>query len=418
MANDANRALDALDGSREELVDVLSELVRIPSVGGTPAECEIVQHVAGLLNTEGIEVDLWPIPVADLVAEPGFPGMEVDRREAWGLVARVPGREAGPSLMLNGHLDVVPPGDLKSWSGDPFDGRVADGQVFGRGTCDMKGGAVAALYTLLALHRTGVRPAGDLLAAFVVGEEDGGLGTYAMLRRGWRADACVITEPTGLDVLAANGGALTFRLRVPGRAAHASMRTAGVSAVEKFQLIFPVLRELEATRNASVDPLMARWDLAYPLEIGEVRAGDWSSTVPDLLVAEGRFGVALDEPVETARAVLESAVAQACAADPWLVEHPATVEWWGGQFASGRCPADSDLVDRVRAAAGGTPGVYGAPYGSDLRLLTGLGGIPTVQYGPGVTAYAHSPDERVPIDQVLECAATLIKLAVSRTEDR
>src|SRR6185312_1816883 len=114
-----------------------------------------------------------------------------------------------------------------------------------------------------------------------IGEEDGGLGTYATLARGWRADACVIPEPTGLDVLAANGGALTFRLRVPGRATHASMRTAGVSAVEKFQPVFTALRSLEAVRNADVDPMMARWDLAYPLEIGTVRAGDWSSTVPD-----------------------------------------------------------------------------------------------------------------------------------------
>jgi acetylornithine deacetylase len=422
MADEPIRALEALASASEQLVDVLSGLVRIPSVGGSPAECEVVHRVAGLLDAEAIEIDLWQLPLAEITAQPDFPGMEVDRTEAWGLVARLPGRDGGPSLMLNGHLDVVPPGDLAAWaggrSGDPYDGRVADGgidgrAVFGRGTCDMKGGAVAALYAVLALHRAGVRPAGDLLAAFVVGEEDGGLGTYGLLRRGWRADACVITEPTSLDVMAANGGALTFRLRVPGRAAHASMRTAGVSAVEKFQRIFGVLRELEATRNARVDPLMARWDIAYPVEVGGVRAGDWSSTVPDLLIAEGRFGVALDEPVDAARAALESAIAQACAADDWLAEHPVTVEWWGGQFASGRCPPESDLVSRVRAAHGAPIDVFGAPYGSDLRLLTGIGGIPTVQYGPGDVRYAHSPDERVPIDQVLDCAATLIRLAVA-----
>jgi acetylornithine deacetylase len=255
-----------------------------------------------------------------------------------------------------------------------------------------------------------VRLAGDVLFVAVVGEEDGGLGTYATLHRGWRADACVITEPTGLDLLVANGGALTFRLRVPGRAAHASVRTTGVSAIEKFQPVFAALRDLEATRNASVDPLMRRWSPAYPLEIGVVRAGDWSSTVPDLLVAEGRYGVALDEPVAAARAAFESAVLAASTADPWLAEHPVEVEWWGGQFAPGRCP-DPDFVTRVRAATGASPSVYGAPYGSDLRLLAAAG-IATLQYGPGDARYAHAPDERVPVDQVHECAETLVRLAL------
>ncbi|GAA2590892.1 ArgE/DapE family deacylase [Dactylosporangium fulvum] len=409
-------ALSALHAARDEAVTTLADLIRIPSVGGTAAESAIVHHVGRLLQAEGVEIDLWPIPVAELAARPDFPGMEVTRDEAWGLVARLPGTDpAAPTLMFNGHLDVVPPGDPSTWSADPYSGRIADGHAHGRGACDMKGGFVSALSALLALHRSGTRPAGDVLLAAVVGEEDGGLGTYATLDRGWRADACVITEPTALDVLAANGGALTFRLRVPGLAAHACARTSGVSAVEKFQLIFPVLRALEEARNRDVDPMMHRWDVAYPLEIGTVRAGDWASTVPDLLVAEGRFGVALDEPVDEARAAFERTVAEACAADPWLKEHPVTVEWWGGQFASGRCPDGSDMVQRVIAAHGGAftaePAVVGAPYGSDLRLLTAAG-IPTVQYGPGV-GYGHCPDERVSLAQVHACAETLVRLALS-----
>jgi acetylornithine deacetylase len=403
--------LGALDEARAELVSTLAELIRVPSVGGSDAECDIVHRVAALLRNDGIEVDLWPIPVAELTARADFPGMEVHRAEAWGVVGRLPGagREGTRSLMLNGHLDVVPPGDPATWSDEPYSGRVTGTHVYGRGACDMKGGVVSALFALLALHRSGARLGNDLLFAGVVGEEDGGLGTFATLARGWRADACVITEPTGLDVLAANGGALTFRLRVPGRAAHACARTSGVSAVEKFLPVFSALRRLEAERNVDVDPLMRRWDLAYPLEIGSVRSGDWASTVPDLLVAEGRFGVALDEPVEHARRVFEAAVAGVD--DPWLAEHPVTVEWWGGQFASGRCPAGTDLVERVLAAHGAPAEVFGAPYGSDLRLLTGLGGIPTVQYGPG-EGTGHCPDERVAIAQVEQCAATLVRLAL------
>jgi acetylornithine deacetylase len=389
----------------QDLVDVLAELIRIPSVGGSPAETDIVHHVAALLRDEGVEVDEWRIPLTDLTARPDFPGMEVERTEAWGVVGRVPG-QGGPSLMFNAHLDVVPPGDPGAWSEHPYSGRISATDVYGRGACDMKGGAVAALIALLTVHRSaqsGQAPPGDVLFAGVVGEEDGGLGTYATLARGWRADACVIPEPTGLAVLAANGGALTFRLSVPGRAAHASMRTHGVSAVERFQPVFAALRGLEARRNTSVDPLMSRWDIAYPLEIGTVRAGDWSSTVPDLLVAEGRYGVALDEPVAAARLEFERCVAE--------VDDAVRVEWWGGQFAPGRCPAGSDLIARVQSAHGGPSPVYGAPYGSDLRLLTAAG-IPTVQYGPGSPALAHSPLERVPIAEVQHCAEALTRLAL------
>src|SRR3712207_4712929 len=145
-------------------------------------------------------------------------------------------------------------------------------------------------------------------------------------------------------------------------------RSAGVSAVEKFHPVFRALRDFEAARNATVDPVMARWDVAYPLEIGTVRAGDWSSSVPDLLIAEGRYGVALDEPVDAAKAAFEAAVAAACADDPWLGDHPVTVEWWGGQFASGRCTSD-ELVTKLIHADGRSPSTGGAPYGSDLRLL-------------------------------------------------
>ena len=111
-----------------------------------------------------------------------------------------------------------------------------------------------------------------------------------------------------------------------------------------------------------------------------------------------------------ARDALEDAVAGACHRDPWLRDHPVEVEWWGGQFASGRLPPESDLVDRVRppttASRDRPPDVYGAPYGSDLRLLTGLAGIPTLQYGPGDARLAHGPDEAVPLADVVTAART------------
>jgi len=411
--------LDAVDDDREAMVDLLAGMVREPSVGGSDEENSAQARLAGTMADDGLEVDHWQVPLAETLARPGFPGVEVDRREAWGLVGRLPGRGDGPSLMLQGHIDVVPAGPDAAWrDASPFSGRVVDGELHGRGACDMKGGLVAAVWAVRALRRSGVPLRGDVLLASVQGEEDGGLGSFAMLERGWRADACVVPEPTSLDVVPANAGALTFRLRVPGVATHASRRLDGVSAIDKLWPVWRALRDLERARNRDVDPLMARWELPYPISLGTVRGGIWASSVPDLVEVEGRIGVALGEPVEQARDALSAAVATACAADPWLRDHPVEVVWWGGQFAPGRTDPDHPLIHGLRAArarSGGPgtplPDLWGAPYGSDLRLLVGAG-VPTVQFGPGDAGLAHGTEERVPLEEVLAVARTLAVLAV------
>ncbi len=417
MHDHAARVLDEVDRSIGALVDDTADLVQIPSISGTDAENEAQAYLAGRFAGIGLDVDHWRIDLDTLTAHPDFPGMEVERHEAWGLVGRLPGSGDGATLMLNGHVDVVPVGDPDAWVDHPFAGHERDGRVYGRGACDMKAGLVASICAVKAIRAAGVQLRGDVLVAAVQGEEDGGLGTFALLQRGWTADACVLAEPTDLDVIPANSGALTFRLRVRGEATHAARRADGVSAIEKFWPVWQALEALERRRHEVVDPLAARWSLAHPLSIGTITAGDWASSVPDLLVAEGRLGVALDESTADARRELEAAVAEACAGDAWLREHPVEVEWWGGQFASCRIPAESDLVQRVQSAhgvaSGGRPHeVYAAPYGSDLRLLTGLGGIPTLQYGPGDAQLAHSPRESVPVDQILTTARTLALLAL------
>ncbi len=362
-------------------------------------------------------MDHWSIDLADITSRPDFPGMEVPRREAWGVVGRLPGAGDGAALMLNGHIDVVPTGDPDAWVDPPYAGTVRDGRLFGRGACDMKAGLLASHFAVQAIRAAGVRLRGDLLLASVLGEEDGGLGTYATIQRGWRADACVIAEPTAMDIISANSGALTFRLRVRGQATHAARRTEGVSAIEKFWPLWQAIAELEARRHTTSDERTARWPLAHPISIGTVQCGDWPSSVPDLLVAEGRMGVAIGEPTEAAQADLEEAIAEACARDPWLRAHPAEIEWWGGQYASGSLQPGSDLVQRVQAAhvaatGGLRPDDYAAPYGSDLRLLTGLAGIPTLQYGPGDAMLAHGRAESVPTDEVFTTARTLALLAL------
>ncbi len=264
------RVLDSVDELERLLVAAVADVVQRPSVSGTDGENEAQAHMATLFADGGLDVDHWQIDLDAVTSHPDFPGMEVERREAWGLVGRLPGTGDGPTLMLNGHIDVVPIGDPDAWPSAPFSGEIRDGRMFGRGACDMKAGLIAAHVAVQAVRRSGVRLGGDVLVASVQGEEDGGLGTFATLQRGWRADACVIPEPTDLDIIPANSGALTFRLRVHGRATHAARRTEGVNAIEAFWPVWQALRDLEQRRHEVIHPLMTRWALAHPLSIGTV----------------------------------------------------------------------------------------------------------------------------------------------------
>jgi acetylornithine deacetylase len=405
MTSEAEPAvLAALDDER--IIADLRELVQIPSVDGTAAESVVQAWCADRLRALGASVDHWRLDLDALTSDPEFPGMEVERGEAWGCVG-VLGGDGTPGLIFNGHVDVVP--------GAAFDARIEDGVMWGRGTCDMKGGVAAILGALAAIVASGIRLRKPLAVHTVIGEEDGGLGAFATLRRGHRGEACLIAEPTAGAVIPANAGSLTFRLEVPGLATHGSTRSRGVSAIEKFTVIQTALQKLEADRNSDPHPLLAHLDLANPLSVGTIAAGDWASTVPDRLIAEGRYGVRLGEPVDEARKVFEDAIAGI--EDEWLRDHPVTVSWPGGAFASGVLPDGdpllTDTVQTVIDTGKPAPEVRGAPYGSDLRLYAAAG-IPTLQYGPGDVRYAHAADEHVALADVLHAARTYALLAVRR----
>jgi acetylornithine deacetylase len=256
------------------------------------------------------------------------------------------------------------------------------------------------------------RLGGEVLAAVVPSEEDGGQGMLAAIRAGCTGDAAVITEPTGLDIVIAHAGAITFRLTVPGRAAHASMRREGVSALDNLYTLLRALSIDETQRNASeADPLMTAIGLPYPTIIGTVAGGEWTSTVLDRVVAEGRYGVRLGQTWREAEVELRACIAAACAADPFLRGHPAELEITGGRFSSSRVAADHPLPISLAAAASGilgrTPAFRGEPYGADMRLLVNEGTTPTVIFGPGDVRYAHSADEHVPLAEVVDCARVL-----------
>jgi acetylornithine deacetylase len=435
------RALEALD--HDSLVAFLRELIALPSLDA--AESQAQRAVGAWMASAGLRTDVWKIDLDELARHPDW-CHEVERDEALGVVGwvgdRAGGRRqttggaaggsaAGRDLLLNGHIDVVPAGDESAWTTPPWDPAVRDGRVYGRGAVDMKGGLVCALFAAKAIRDAGVHLRGRLSVASVVGEEDGGTGTLATILRGHTAHGAVVVEPTELCVIPAQAGSLMFRLVVHGLSAHGCVREEGVSAVEKFLPLFAALRRLEAERCGVAEcdddaaagvagdphsPLYARYRLPWPIDVGTLRAGDWASSVPDTLVAEGRYGVAIGESVAAARWVFEQAIARAAAADSWLAEHPPDVEWWGGRFDPALTDVGSAIVTTVVEAAtavtGSAPPVEGVTYGADMRLLVNVGGIPTVLFGPGDVRVAHRVDEHVPIDQLRAAAEALVLTAL------
>jgi acetylornithine deacetylase len=409
------KVLDRLDEAA--LADTLATLVRIPSVGGSDAEVEVQEVAAALLAEQGADVDRWDIDLDELGQDPWFPGAEAERTRAVGVVGTTCGAGV-PALILQGHLDVVPAGDPETWQGsDPFSAEIRGSTLFGRGACDMKAGVAANLAVVATLRAAGITLERPLAVHCVVGEEDGGLGAFATLRRGHRGETAVITEPTSGRIITATAGALTFRIEVSGRSAHGSMRREGYSAFDAFLPVHRALADLEAERNKEFAPLFDS-DLPYALSIGTITAGEWASTVPDKLVAEGRIGVILDEDPRQSRLALEDAVTAASVNDPWLRENRPIVTWPGGQFASGRTdpehPLIGQVVDAVTAVGGDRPTLGAEVYGSDLRLYAGIGGIPTLHYGPGDIRVAHGAAERVDLDEVAAVTRALIVLTLRR----
>ena len=406
------QVLDAIDV--EGMISFLCRLIAVPSLDGDESPAQNL--VAEQMERSGLAVDKWEIDLEELRRHPAF-SEEVARAEALGVVGRL-GRDSDTrSLILNGHVDVVPAGDPGKWAHPPWQGTLTDRHVFGRGSADMKGGLCCALFAAKAIRDAGVELVSPLLVQSVVGEEDGGTGTLAALLRGHRASAAIIVEPTDLEVVTAQAGAMNFRLTVPGKAAHGSMRAEGVSALEKFLPLHSAIFELERARNSQVEhPLLVEYELPYPISIGTLRAGNWASSVPEELCCEGRFGVAVGEAPEDARKLFEQAIRESSQADPWLRHHPPIVEWWGGQFDPAETPVDHPIVDSLRCAVqeltSTQPRVKGVTYGADMRLLVNEGRIPTVLFGPGDVKVAHQTDEHVPIDDLLIAVRSLALVAM------
>jgi succinyl-diaminopimelate desuccinylase len=371
----------------EDLADLAADLVRIPTENPPGDERPGAEFVAEWFAERDID--------ARLVERP-----DPDRPQ---VVARV-GSNSGPTLVLNGHLDVVPAGDPDQWTRDPFAGTVEDGVLYGRGSADMKTGLALAMLTLrdLAPEIEGESDGriedgddggldGSLVFHAAMGEETGDPGTRTLLEAGHGGDWAVVLEPTDFRVGTSAKGVVTYRVGVAGSASHASRPDQGTNAIDAARLILAAIDDYDDRLREREDPLVGR---AYAT-VTEFEAG----TDSNMAVLPGRAEFLLDrrilpgENFEDVEAEIEALLADV-ERDSGVETHLSLVK----HYASAGIPADSPLAERFRDLSAEMADAPREPWGleaaTDAREFVAAG-TPAVIWGPGELARAHSADERI-----------------------
>lgn len=407
MASSAWERVQAVLLQREdEAVRFLVELVKADTQvlghgidGGREAAGQ--ELIRARLEQMGIKPDVFE-PDNERLARYGLGNTGHEYAGRSNVVGRLPGSGGGRSLILNGHVDTMPPGDIAAWPHPPWGGAIERGRLYGLGASDMKAGLAGMLLAIEAISLAGVSLKGDLIFESVVDEEGGGNGTLACLDRGYRADGALIAEPTNMEVQPAHMGFIFYSVKVSGKALHSSRKWAGVSAIEKAFKIINALEELEK-----------RWLLTrrHPLlpgpsiNIGEIRGGEAGSTVPgwcELRLCLHYLPGGVDAGQRVEEEILNT-IHLCCQGDAWLREHPPAVTKYqeGSPF---EIPVEHLLVRTIAKVVEeerGSVKLSGMPAGCDARYFTTLAGIPCVICGPGEPEEAHSVGESVKINEYL-----------------
>lgn len=398
------RIAETVDDLAPEIIDAVRAVVQIPSVCGD--EAAIQEHMMDLYNREGFAVESYAPNIEALRSHAGFVDTQMSYAGRANVVALLKGAGQGRSLILNGHMDVVAPGDAEQWSRDPWGGEIDGDWMYGRGAGDMKAGLIANLYALKALKKMGLAPAGDVMLQAVIDEEAGGAGgTLALLEAGYRADALIATEPTNFTVTVAHSGVCYFRVRVKGKQAHAGYAHRGVNALTRMARIVVALSDLDQERGDQLrhELIGAGTPRSCHLNVGVFRSGDWPSTVPADALIDCRIGFIPGESLADIRALVAHRIAEANADDEWMQEHPAQVEWYGWQTDPWQQDPEVPFIRAVRAETGAVIGrpatLRGATGGNDARFAAYYG-IPSCCVGH-YNENMHGIDERVSLSSVI-----------------
>ena len=425
----------SVENASERIVQTLCDLVAFPSIvkndprDAGPGERDCQLYLQQRLEAIGFQTDLWdPDGPALLSKYEGRPGAHKGRtfNGRPNLGGTLKGSGGGRSIMLTGHIDVVPPGSRDHWTSDPFQPVVEDGFVRGRGTVDMKGGVASMLMAIEILKEIEVDLAGNVVFTTVVDEEIGGMGSLAMVDRGFTADAGIMTEPTANRIAPLCHGILWGRIILDGIGGHAELTPNSWDSsgpVDAVQLVRQMLDGIDilnrrwANAPRKNHPLM---DLPNQVIVTQIQAGEHPSSTA------GRGEITVDIqylPHEKdefglgghVKREFEAHVAAICQADPYLRKKPARIEW----ILDADCaevPADHPFVAAFQSAAEAAslnPVLSGFGAHSDIGLPTGLGQTPTVNFGPGDPAQSHQPNEQVSVRDLVDCTKA-IALAIHR----
>lgn len=394
VADLERRVLAAID--REELIDLTRTLVRAPTVNPPGEEGALAELLAGRLRDERVGCYL----------------LDHGSGRA-SLVARLPGTGRRAGLILTGHLDVVGVGD-RPWRHGPFEGVVADGRLYGRGSADMKGAVAAMAAAAIAIRRAGAPLGDDLILAFTAGEEVDSLGAQALVDAGLLdgADAVVVGEPTDLELYVAEKGNLSFEIEARGRTAHSSMPEIGLNAVYAMAEVVGALEHLDL--DAPPHPLLG----PATLSVGTIVGGVKSNVVPDRCAVEVDVRTLPDQPHAAVLARVESLLAEVAARRPGV---DLRVSRSFGRDAVATAP-NAEVVRQVAQAVfdvtGRRPTPGGVPYATDAAVLVPALGIPMAVCGPGPRGMAHQTDEYVDLDALLHAAQIYALVALRRLARR
>ncbi len=393
----------AVDRLRDEMIDTLAELVRIPSVVGNegPAQEFMQRQYERLgLEVQTLEADKNKVRQHSAYVESGlaFEG----RPNVIGLLK---GDAAKKSIILNGHVDVVSPEPVDQWQHDPWGAEIEDNRLYGRGAVDMKAGVIANLFALKALINAGIEPGGDVMLQSVIEEEaGGGGGTLACLMEGYTADGMIITEPFMVPVIS-HAGILYFRVKIRGLTAHAGRAHLGINAIGKMMKVYEAMVDLDLYRAATIEfPLYNKVEgRSCHLNIGTLKAGDWPSTVAGFAEMECRISFIPGENMAEIKTTVEQVIKDVARSDPWLKDHPPQVEWFGWQTEPWYQKPDDPFIKAVlpclESVSGQKPDISGATAGLDNRFSLYYG-FPSICFGPDGNNY-HSFDEYVELDSLV-----------------
>lgn len=409
--DDLDRAVTRLAPRAFEL---LARLVAQPSTIGQEQGAEAV--LGDALAEAGFGLTLLPIP--DDIGDDPDAGVPIrSYADRYDLIAERHGGRDRRSLILNGHIDVVPADDPSMWSTPPFEPEIVDGWMIGRGAGDMKGGFAAGLLALWALDE--VSPGwlgGDLTVVAAIEEESTGNGTLAAGRAGYLADAALLLEPTDLDLLLGGISLIWVGIEIDGLAGHAEAALSSVNPILSAGPIIQALQKLEAEMNAAhasgdgADAAFVAVTHPYNVNIGKLHAGDWASSVPPIARLEVRVGHPAAWSSDEAFARVQGAIDEAIAGDEWLAGHPPRLKLTGYRAQRYMQDAGAEIVTSVaaahQAAHGTDPARVAIGSTTDARFYLNQFAVPAVAYGPR-TRNMHGTDEAVELASIVEVAQTV-----------